>query len=109
MTYHAQHRAAPGSLPPQQPYQPYAIPEAVPPPARPRKSRNHIVLRVAVLAFLAQFPLWFLTFVIPPSGAGTAAAFCAAAASAITGLGCLYGVMYGLYRLVRWAVGIDRR
>jgi hypothetical protein len=105
--HHAQHRAA--AVPPQrqdyQPYQPF-IPGAIPPPAKPRKTRNHLVARVVILAFIAQFPAWALVFLVPPGPAGTMAAITAAVASGVVFLGMLYGACYGVYRVVRWALGL---
>ena len=58
------------------------------------------MLRVVLLAFIAQFPLYFLTFMIPPPG-GQVPAGIAMAMSAVEGLGIIYGIGYGVYRL-RW-------
>jgi hypothetical protein len=105
--YHAQHRAA--APPPRhdqsgRDYQPYIVPGAIPPPSKPsRPSRNHLVLRVVILAFIVQFPAWALTFV-PPFG--PVAVWAAAVASGVVLLGMAYGLGYGIYRVVRWALGV---
>lgn len=107
MSYQAQHRAAaaaPQDHQPYQPYKPYVVPGAVP-PVRPRKTRNHLVLRIVVLAFIAQWPLWLLAITVGPP-VGSAALVAAICADAVLTLGAIYGVCYGVYRLTRWALGL---
>jgi hypothetical protein len=69
---------------------------------KPRKRR--LVLRVMVLAFLVQWPMWIIAVTLPPR-AGVVAAWAAICADTALVLGAVYGVCYGIYRLARWALG----